>query len=80
MSGTRAGKPGSAHLLTPGFAWYAVGAPDLEQRPGSSLYRVYIFTDKNCVNRIFTGSVVGSPAWAPRSIGGPMPIPVTRTR
>ena len=35
--------------------------------PGSSLYRVYIFTDSNCVNRIFTGSVVGSPAFAPRT-------------
>jgi hypothetical protein len=71
-----AGKPGSAHQLTPGFAW-APSAPVISEGidPGSSLYRVYIFSDKNCVNRIFTGSVVGSPAWAPRSVGGPMPLP-----
>jgi hypothetical protein len=27
-----------------------------------------VFSDKNCVNRVFTGSVVGSPAWAARSL------------
>ena len=64
----KAGKAGSAHQLTPGFAW-TPSAPVISEGidPGSSLYRVYIFTDKNCVNRIFTGSIVGSPAWAPRT-------------
>ncbi len=72
----KAGKAGSAHQLTPGFAW-TPSAPVISEGidPGSSLYRVYIFSDKNCVNRVFTGSIVGSPAWAPRSIGGPMPLP-----
>jgi hypothetical protein len=68
---------GGAHLLTPGFAW-SPSAPQpspVVSNLGSSLYRVYIFSDKNCVNRIFTGSVVGSPAWAPRSIGGGTPTP-----
>jgi hypothetical protein len=62
-------KSGSAHLLTPGFAW-SPSAPVITDglNPGSSLYRVYVFSDKNCVNRVFTGSVVGSPAWAPRTI------------
>src|SRR5438034_3597367 len=44
---------------------------------GSPLYRIYIFTDNHCVNRIFTGSVVGSPAWAPRTIGGPIKLPAS---
>lgn len=68
---------GTAHLLTPGFSW-SPSAPEpspLVANMGSSLYRVYIFSDQNCVNRIFTGSVVGSPAWAPRSIGGGTPSP-----
>ncbi len=68
------GKPGSAHLFTPGFAW-SPSAPVISDGidPGSSLYRVYVFSDKNCVNRIFTGSIVGSPAWAPRSVQNPNP-------
>src|SRR5262249_55522653 len=68
---------GSAHLLTPAFAWSPSAPAPSPVVPvlGSSLYRVYIFSDKNCVNRIFTGSVVGSPAWAPRSIGGGTPSP-----
>ena len=72
----KSGKAGSAHQLTPGFAW-TPSAPVISEAidPGSSLYRVYIFSDKNCVNRVFTGSIVGSPAWAPRTIGGPMPLP-----
>jgi hypothetical protein len=72
----KAGKAGTAHQLTPGFAW-SPSAPVITEGidPGSSLYRVYIFSDKNCVNRIFTGSVVGSPAYAPRTVGGPMPLP-----
>ena len=66
-----------AHNLTPGYTW-APSAPIVGPGavdPGSSLYRVYIFSDKDCVNRIFTGSIVGSPSWAPRTIGGPMPLP-----
>src|SRR5581483_4676806 len=62
--------------LTPGFAWQP-SAPVVTDGidPHSALYRVYIATDKNCVNRVFTGSVVGSPAWAPRVIGGPIALP-----
>ena len=68
---------GTAHLLTPGFAWSpsAQAPSDLVSDFGSSLYRVYIFSDSSCVNRIFTGTVVGSPAWAPRTIGGGTPSP-----
>src|SRR5581483_8948922 len=62
--------------LTPGFAWQP-SAPVVTDGidPHSALYRVYIATDKHCVNRVFTGSIVGSPAWAPRVIGGPIALP-----
>ncbi|MDP9261895.1 MAG: hypothetical protein M3O89_08005, partial [Actinomycetota bacterium] len=72
----KAGAAGRAHGLTPGFAWTPI-APVISQGidPGSTLYRVYIFTDSHCVNRVFTGSVVGSPAFAPRTAGGPMALP-----
>ena len=50
-------------------------------RPGSSsrhtattgspaaLFRVYVATDRQCVNIVFTGAVVGSPAYAPAHDG-----------
>jgi hypothetical protein len=70
------GQPGHAHELTPGFAW-APSAPVVGDigPVGSSLYRVYVFTDNHCVNEVFAGSVVGSPAFAPRTIGGPLALP-----
>jgi hypothetical protein len=66
----------AAHELTPGFAW----TPSLPMlgdigSVGSSLYRVYIFTDDHCVNQVFAGSIVGSPAYAPRTFGGPIALP-----
>ena len=38
------------------------------------LFRTYAFTDSDCVNVVFRGSVVGSPAFAPR-INGPLKLP-----
>jgi hypothetical protein len=71
---------GRAFSLTPGFAW----TPSAEVVTdgldvGSPLYRVYVFTDSHCVNRVFTGSVVGSPAFAPRTKGGPIALPNSLT-
>ena len=69
---------GSAHGLTPGFAFngdrgglldYAFGQP-------VELYRVYIATDRDCVNIVFRSSIVGSPAYAPR-LNGPLDLPKT---
>ncbi|MDX6475944.1 MAG: hypothetical protein QOH95_1455, partial [Gaiellaceae bacterium] len=70
------GQPAVPHDLTPGFAW-TPAAPVLSGVGsfGSSLYRVYIFTDDHCVNQVFAGSVVGSPAFAPRVVGGPLALP-----
>ena len=33
-----------------------------------------VFTDVDCVNRVYSSSVVGSPAWAPR-VGGAIKLP-----
>jgi hypothetical protein len=75
------GQPAAPHDLTPGFAW-SPSAPVTSNYVGpfgSSLYRVYIFTDDHCVNTVFTGSIVGSPAFAPRTIGGIFNLPQDTT-
>jgi hypothetical protein len=61
----------SAHRLMTGFTWSGNQTLD-----GSSaeLFRVYVFTDKSCLNRIYTSAVVGSPAYAPR-LGGALSLP-----
>jgi hypothetical protein len=72
------GKPTKPHDLMPGFAWRpSIPLVSSLGPVGSSLYRVYIFTDDHCVNRVFTGSVVGSPAYVPRVVGGPLALPQT---
>ncbi len=38
------------------------------------LFRTYVFTDNDCVNVVFKGSVVGSPVFAPR-VNGPLKLP-----
>jgi hypothetical protein len=61
----------AAHRLMPAFVYsgdQAFGSTSAE------LYRVYVFTDRDCVNRVFTGAVVGSPAYAPRPYG-PLTLP-----
>jgi len=42
--------------------------------PRCELFRVYIFSDSDCVNVVYKGAVVGSPAYAPR-ITGPLMLP-----
>jgi hypothetical protein len=73
------GQVAQPHELTPCFAWTPTSPVVTGFGAfGSSLYRVYIFTDDHCVNQVFTGSVVGSPAFAPRVIGGPMALPASQ--
>jgi hypothetical protein len=48
---------------TPGFAFR--GNSGLAG--AANHYRVYVFTDRACVNNVFDGLPVGSPAYAPRS-------------
>ncbi len=59
-----------AHKIMPGFSWSGTvsgGVP-------SELYRVYVFSDNDCVEPVLTGSIVGSPAWVPR-LGAPLALP-----
>jgi hypothetical protein len=64
-----------ANALTPGFAWKGAAGPG-GATSASGLWRVYVFSDRGCVNRVMTGSVVGSPAWAPRDTD-PLALPAT---
>lgn len=41
------------------------------------LFRAYVFSDRDCVNVVFRGSVVGSPAFAPR-VNGPLKLPTSQ--
>ncbi|HEY5160069.1 MAG TPA: hypothetical protein VII83_03245 [Gaiellaceae bacterium] len=54
----------TAHALMPGFSWS--GVPAIRN---IDLYRAYVFSDEKCVDPVLTGSIVGSPAWVPRSSG-----------
>jgi hypothetical protein len=68
------GSPGSpAHRLMPGFLWTGNQAVD---GTVTELYRVYVYTDKQCLNRVYTSAVTGSPAYAPRPFG-PLSLPTT---
>ena len=55
-----------AHKLMPAFLWR--GNQTLGGTP-AELFRVYVFSDKQCLNPVFIGSVVGSPGYAPRPYG-----------
>jgi hypothetical protein len=68
------GNPGSpAHKLMPGFLW--TGNQTLDGK-NVELYRMYVFTDKQCLNTVYTSAVIGSPAYAPRPFG-PLALPAT---
>jgi hypothetical protein len=54
------------HELTPGFAFTGTRAAT---GTAADLYRVYVFSDSDCVNVIHRGSIVGSPAYVPRTTG-----------
>ena len=59
------------HTHTPAFLF---SGSDSLSGLTSELYRVYVFTDKDCVNLVFRGAVVGSPAYSPRP-SGPLGLP-----
>jgi hypothetical protein len=63
----------SLHELTPAFTF----AGDTSLAGGQyGLFRVYVYSDRDCVNVIYRGAVVGSPAYAPR-MTGPLALPLT---
>jgi hypothetical protein len=68
-----------AHALTPGFVFGGDhgGPMDFAGGAQAELFRVYVATDEDCVNIVFRGAIVGSPAYAPRMTGpGPLKLPV----
>jgi uncharacterized membrane protein YgcG len=64
-----------AHRLMPAFAFS--GNTSIFGT-AEELYRVYVFTDSDCVNVVYRGAVVGGPAYAPRPLG-PLALPATQT-
>lgn len=64
-----------AHRLMPAFTW--TGNQSL-QGAAAELFRVYVFTDSQCLNRVYTSAVVGSPAYSGRAFG-PLSLPTTAT-
>jgi hypothetical protein len=60
-----------AHRLMPAFVFS--GTKGLDGRD-AELFRAYVFTDRDCLNRVFTGSIVGSPSFAGRPYG-PLSLP-----
>ena len=55
-----------AHEMTPAFVF--TGSTD-SSGATYGLYRVYVFSDQQCVNPVLRGAVVGSPAYAARNKG-----------
>jgi len=55
-----------AHEMTPAFVF--AGTRDASGNT-YGLYRVYVFSDQQCVNPVFRGAVVGGPAYAARNKG-----------
>lgn len=60
-----------AHKFMPAFMW---SGDQSMSGAGAELYRVYIFTDSQCLNRIYSSAVVGSQVWSPR-LTGPLSLP-----
>ena len=73
VSGTYGTNAPQTPNLTPGFSFTGNAATD---GTSGKLYRVYVATDRQCVNIVFTGSIVGSPAYAPRT-SGPLALPAS---
>jgi hypothetical protein len=53
----------AAHHLMPAFVYSGNTGSD---GTSTELYRIYVATDRDCVNIVFKGAVVGGPAYAPR--------------
>jgi hypothetical protein len=60
-----------AHKLMPAFLFTGDRNTDGST---SELYRVYVYTDRDCVNLVFKSAIIGGPAYAPRS-SGPLALP-----
>ena len=83
------GGPGpGAHELVPGFWWSGMygplpgqlgACPELQAtlalfRDPCPLFRLYVYSDADCVNRVHVSDLVGSPAYVPR-LTKPLQLP-----
>jgi hypothetical protein len=66
-----AAKP-QRHALMPAFLFSGNGDTNY------GLHRVYVFSDRDCVNVVYRGSIVAGPAYAPRTTG-PLELPTSTT-
>jgi hypothetical protein len=70
------GDPSSpAHRLMPAFTFTGDTAVDGTK---AELFRVYVFTDRECLNVVYKSAIVGGPAYAPRPYG-PLALPTNPT-
>ena len=67
------GDASPAHRLMPAFTFSGDQASD---GTSAELFRVYVFTDRQCLNRVFASAVFGGPAYAPRPFG-PLALPAS---
>jgi hypothetical protein len=70
-SDVQSSSPAAAHRLTPGFAFSGTNALGGARY---SFYRVVVSTDRDCINVVYRGGIVGGPAFAPRATG-PLNLP-----
>jgi hypothetical protein len=56
----------NAHRLMPGFTWSGTQTVSGQT---AELFRVYVFTDRQCLNQVYASPPVGGPAYAPRTVG-----------
>ena len=66
----------AAHHTTPGFSF--AGNTTAAGTTAYELFRVYAFSDADCVNLVYRGAIVGSPAYVPR-LTGPLRLPKSNT-
>jgi len=60
-------KKQSAHALMPAMTFAGDDSSVVGYSTG--LFRAYAFTDRDCVNVVYRGAIVASPAYAPRTTG-----------
>jgi hypothetical protein len=65
-----------AHKLMPAFTWSGdqVTLPN-GTVTSAELFRVEVFSDRQCLNLVYAGPVVGGQSWAPRAYGGSIRLP-----
>jgi len=61
-----------SHTLMPVFLFSGNGDTNY------GLHRIYVYSDKDCVNLVYKGAIVGGPAYAPRT-NGPLALPPDTT-